>query len=87
MYSPWSRTPKCTLPAGACPPAATVPMTSPADTASPGDRSLSTGSNVDTSPAPWSIVISGRSTTTPRKATTPDAGERTSPDAARSMPR
>ncbi len=56
----------------------------------PAARVLSTGSKLLRSPFPWSMVITGRSTTTPAKDTVPAAGEATgapSNAATRSTPR
>src|SRR5919107_3760430 len=50
-------------------------MVWPAPTSLPAARLLSTGSKLLRRPLPWSMVMTGRSTTTPTKLTVPAAGE------------
>ncbi|MDP9906342.1 hypothetical protein J2S90_003326 [Arthrobacter bambusae] len=65
-------------------------MAWPLLTGAPSASSLSTGSKLLRNPSPWSMVITGRSTTTPTKRTVPSAGAATvtpSSTACRSTPR
>lgn len=65
-------------------------MAWPLLTGVPSVRALSTGSKLLSNPPPWSMVITGRSTTTPTKPTVPSAGAATaapSSAARRSTPR
>ena len=66
-----------------------MPITCPRATGSPATTLGATGSKLESTPPPWSIEITGRSTTNPAKCTTPAAGDRTSEPgaAAMSMPR
>lgn len=89
MYCPSARTPRCRHRPSQCPPAPTVPMTSPATTTAPSATAASTGSTLDTRPSACAMLTTPRSTTRPTNDTVPPVTATTGAPAtaARSMPR
>ncbi|PII81729.1 hypothetical protein BMH25_14665 [Leucobacter sp. OLCALW19] len=89
MYSSSTRTPMWMHSSAQWPPWATPPTTSPAANVVPGSSVDSTGSIESTVRSSILMESTGRSTTTPAKATVPRAGARTgSPGSAgTSIPR
>src|SRR6478752_4215773 len=89
-YSSPRRTPQCTHGERPQWPASRVPITAPLATDAPFLSVLRTGSKLLRRPLPWSMVMTGRSTTVPTKLTVPASGAVTGPPSdaePRSTPR